>query len=212
IDATGNLYVVYSTVHELHLDINSNFNFRQPFIVSSADYGETWTLPQAVLNPILMEDDSVEVPYLEAIFNATAKLADDKVHITFQSDFSPLTYLNSPGTDSDPTDNYIRYVGYPTAWALVNTENVSAESLKFEVLPNPANDRLVIQYSSDRTQTSFIEVYDMFGQVVRKTTRATHGEGIGTAEINTADLPNGMYFVRLNLGNAFATRKLTVQH
>jgi len=212
LDDAGNIYVVYSTTHELYLDINSNFNFRQPFISASADYGETWTNPQAVFNPALVEEDSVEVPYIEAIFNGTAKLADDKVHIIFQADYAPLTFLNTPATDTDPTDNTIRYIGYPTAWSLVNTQNVPAETLKFEVLPNPANDRTVIQFSSDRTQTSNVEVYDMFGKIVRQTAIVTVGQGTGTVQINTSDLPNGMYFARLNLGNAFATRKLTVQH
>ena len=213
IDDAGNLYVAYSTVHELYVEINSGFNFRQPYIVSSSDFGATWNSPQAVMNPILVEEDSVEVPYIEAIYTGAAKLADDKVHVIFQADYTPLTYLNSPTVDTDPNDNSIRYIGYPTAWALmVNTENVPAETLKFEVLPNPASDRTVIQYSSDRTQSAFIQVYDMFGKVVRKTTRETIGQGMGAAQINTSDLPNGMYFVRLNLGNSFATRKLTVQH
>lgn len=211
-DDAGNIYLVYSTVHELYLDNTSGFNFRQPFICASSDYGETWTLPQAVFNETLLEEDFVEVPYLEAIYTGAAKLADDKVHVIFQADYSPLTFLNSSDVDTDPSDNSIRYVGYPTAWALVNTKNVAAETLKFEVLPNPANDRTVIQFSSDRTQTSSVEVYDMFGQVVRQTPGVTVGQGTGTVQINTADLPNGMYFARLNLGNAFATRKLMVQH
>ncbi len=213
VDADGNIYVVYSTVNELYLDINSNFNFRQPYIVSSADYGVTWTDPQAVMNPNLVEEDSVEVPFIEAIFNATAKLADDKVHIIFQADYSPLVFLNNPETDSDANDNTIRYIGYPTAWALTNsTKNVTAETLKFDVMPNPVNDRTVIQFSSDRTQMSNVEVYDMLGNMVRQTARVTVGQGTGTVQINTSDLPNGMYFARLNLGNSFATRKMMVQH
>ncbi len=212
LDADGNIYCAYSTVQELYLDINSNFNFRQPYIVSSADYGMTWLNPQAVMNPYLVEEDSVEVPYIEGIFTGAAKLADDKVHVIFQADYSPLTNLNSNTVDTDPTDNSIRYIGYPTAWALVNTKNVPAETVKFEVMPNPANDRTVIQFNSDRTQTSNVEVYDMFGKVVRQTARVTVGQGTGTVNINTSDLPNGVYFARLNLGNAFATRKLMVQH
>ncbi|MBC7776209.1 MAG: T9SS type A sorting domain-containing protein [Phycisphaerae bacterium] len=212
LDAAGNIYVAYSTVHELYLDINTGYNFRQPYIVSSADYGMNWTLPQAVMNPSLVEEDSVEVPYIEAIFTGAAKLSDDKVHVIFQADYSPLTNLNSNTEDTDPTDNSIRYIGYPTAWALVNAKNVPAETLKFDVLPNPANDRTVIQFNSDRTQTSNVEVYDMFGQVVRQTAKVTIGQGTGTVQMNTSDLPNGMYFARLNLGNAFATRKLMVQH
>lgn len=212
IDVDGNLYLTYSTVSESYLDVNSNFNFRQPFIVSSTDNGETWNLPKEVMNPAILGDDYEEVPYLEAIYLSAAKLADDKVHCVFQADYSPLTFLNNPETDTEPTDNSIRYVGYPTAWALVNTQNVPAETLKFEMSPNPANDRVIVQYSSDRTQMGSIVVYDMFGKVVRQTATTTVGEGAASAQINTVDLPNGMYFVRLNLGNSFATRKLSVQH
>jgi hypothetical protein len=213
IDQDGNLYLIYSSVNELYVDPNTEYNYRQPFIVASTDNGLSWNLPKQILHPDLIGDDGFdEVPFLECIFNTVAKHADDKVHATFQADYTPLTFLNSPAVDNEPTDNTIRYVGYPTAWALVNTKNVPAQTLKFEVSPNPAHDRAVIQFSAEGNQTAFIQVYDMYGKVVHQTTRTTVGEGVGTAVVNTASLPNGIYFVRLNLGNAFATRKLSVQH
>lgn len=213
IDQDGNLYLMYSSLNELYVDPNTLYNYRQPFVVSSSDNGMTWNLPKEIMHIDLIGDDGFdEVPFLEGIYTTSAKHADDKIHVTFQADYSPLTFLNSPAEDPEPTDNTIRYIGYPTAWALVNTQNVPAETLKFELSPNPAHDRVVIQFSSEGNQTAFVQVYDMYGKVVRQTTRTTVGAGTGTTVVNTADLPNGMYFVRLNIGNAFATRKLSVQH
>ncbi|MDX1913044.1 MAG: T9SS type A sorting domain-containing protein, partial [Saprospiraceae bacterium] len=215
IDQDGNLYLTYATVHELYVDVNAGMNFRKPYIVASTDLGATWNLPKPILDDELLQADSSEAPYIEAIFTSTAKVANDKVHCTFQADYAVFNFVNDATNeipDGDATDNSIRYVGYPTAWALVNTKNVAPEALKFEIMPNPASDQVLVQYTSDRAQTANVELYDMFGNMVRKTTRASVGAGSGAAQINTADLPNGMYFVRLNLGNSFATRKLTVQH
>lgn len=215
IDQDGNLYLTYVTVHELYVDVNAGMNFRKPYIVASTDLGATWNLPKPIMDDELLQADSSEAPYIEGIFTSTAKVADDKVHCTFQADYAVFNFVNDATNevpDGDATDNTIRYIGYPTAWALVNTKNVTPEALKFEIMPNPASDQVLVQYTSDRAQTANVELYDMYGQLVRKTTRATVGAGTGAAQINTADLPNGMYFVRLNLGNSFATRKLTVQH
>jgi hypothetical protein len=211
-DANGNVYVVYSTVHELYVDANSNFNFRQPWICASSDAGQTWTAPKALLNPNLLDSDSTEVPFLECIFNSAARHVDDKVHVIFQADYSPLTFLNSPDTDTEPGDNSIRYVGYPANWALTGTENVPAETVKFSAVPNPANDRIVLQFNSDRTQESWVTLYDMQGRAVRTTTTVTVNAGEGVVNMNVADLADGMYIARLNLGNQFATQKVVVKH
>ncbi len=214
LDADGNIYLVYSTVHEEHLDLVNSLNFRQPFIVGSKDFGTTWTDPLPVLNPVLLEGDESDIPYLEAIFNSTAKLADGKVHTVFQADYAVLTYLNSNTVDTDPFDNTIRYVGYPTPWVfgMSKTENVAAEALSFKAMPNPANDRISIQFDSDRSQECWVELYDMYGKPVRRTTPASVGVGQGAINVHAADLPTGLYIARLNLGNAFATQKIVVKH
>jgi len=214
IDADGNLYLVYSTVHEEYLDFVNNLNFRQPFIVGSQDFGATWTDPLPVLDPVLLGTDESDIPFLEAVFNSSAKLADSKVHTIFQADYAPLTFLNSPTVDTESGDNSIRYVGYPTAWVfgMSKTENVPVEALSFKVTPNPANDRIAIQFNSDRSQESWIEMYDIYGKSVRSTPPVTVGAGVGTININTGDLPTGIYIARLNLGNSFATQKVIVKH
>jgi Secretion system C-terminal sorting domain len=213
-DADGNLYVVYSTVHEENLDLVNSLNFRQPYIVGSQDFGATWTDPLPVLNPILLGSDESDIPFLEAVFNSTAKLADGKVHTIFQADYAVLTFLNSNTIDTDFGDNSIRYVGYPTPWVfgMSNTENVAAEALSFKAMPNPANDRIVIQFDSERNQESWVELFDIYGKSVRRTTPASIGVGQGTINLLTSDLPTGMYIARLNLGNAFATQKVIIKH
>ena len=210
IDANGNLYVTYATVHELYNDANTGYNFRQPFIVRSQDYGQTWSDPTPIMRPDLLGDDSSDVPYVEALWISAAKLADNKVHTTFQVDYSPLTYLNSSTEDTEAGDNTIRYVGFPVS--VLDAKNVPAETLKFSVSPNPANDRMLIQFNSDKTQQSWVELYDIYGKTVRTTTPVTVGSGNATVTIHTADLPTGMYVARINLGNSFATQKVIIQH
>lgn len=212
IDAAGNLYVAYSTVDERYVDANSGYNYRQPWIVASQDYGATWNDPKPVLDPVLLDADSSEIAFTEAIFNSTAKVADDKVHVIFQADYTPLTYLNNSDVDIEPGDNTIRYVGYPTAWALGVSKTVSPETVKFTVSPNPANDRILFNFLSTRTQDNWVELYDMQGKLVRSSTPTTISAGDTSLHMNVGDLNEGMYVARVNLGNTFATQKVMIKH
>ncbi|MFM7400268.1 MAG: T9SS type A sorting domain-containing protein, partial [Bacteroidota bacterium] len=77
---------------------------------------------------------------------------------------------------------------------------------------NPANDRIVLQFNSDRTQESWVTLYDMQGRAVRTTAPVTVSAGEGVVNMNIADLTDGMYIARLNMGNQFATKKVVVKH
>jgi hypothetical protein len=52
----------------------------------------------------------------------------------------------------------------------------------------------------------------MQGRAVRTTAPVTVGAGEGAINMNIADLADGMYIARLNLGNQFATKKVVVKH
>jgi Zn-dependent metalloprotease len=71
--------------------------------------------------------------------------------------------------------------------------NVSAGSL--EIYPNPAHDNLII---SAQQNVSAIRVIDMLGKTV--ITRDTENEKFITLDVSS--LPPGVYFVKVNAGNA----------
>lgn len=87
-------------------------------------------------------------------------------------------------------------------------ENNALESMK--LYPNPANGRAYLQYSLQQPANLQLEVINMIGK--RVAVEVLHNVTSGVAEIEVANLPEGVYFVRLSNQEMSATRRLVVKH
>lgn len=77
------------------------------------------------------------------------------------------------------------------------------EELTFSVYPNPAND--VVRITAPE-KTEQISITNIAGQVVYSTYQP-----VGQIEINVANFPAGVYFVKLEKGSAVVTEKLVIR-
>ncbi len=77
---------------------------------------------------------------------------------------------------------------------VVNYNKFKSPDIKFSfvVYPNPVSDEAIIQITSGEVRNAEIEIYDVFGNVV-KTIGAINNERI---VIVTSDLPDGLYFCK----------------
>ncbi|MDI6840536.1 MAG: T9SS type A sorting domain-containing protein [bacterium] len=79
---------------------------------------------------------------------------------------------------------------------------------QLSIYPNPFTTRVRIQWSeiSERERIG-LKIYDLSGKLVK-----TIGVSAGSREIavNLEELPNGIYFVKMEAGKFTATRKLTI--
>ncbi|RLC13511.1 MAG: hypothetical protein DRH93_21855, partial [Deltaproteobacteria bacterium] len=77
--------------------------------------------------------------------------------------------------------------------------------------PNPANEKVTIQLSLDKSYEVNLSVFDLMG---RKLTDLSHNEMLTTGthifNWNTTDVEPGIYFYRLNIGNNSIARKIIV--
>ena len=67
-----------------------------------------------------------------------------------------------------------------------------------------------MRFSLDRAQRVQIALYDVVGRRVAVVAEGTFGAGDATASVATADLPAGVYVLRLQGEDAAATRTVTV--
>jgi hypothetical protein len=74
------------------------------------------------------------------------------------------------------------------------------EDLKVELSPNPFGNRITIQSNN---QISKVEIIDITGKV--KLVEIINGK---TAEINTSEISNGIYFLRINDGETILTQRI----
>jgi hypothetical protein len=76
----------------------------------------------------------------------------------------------------------------------------------FEVYPNPAHNRLRIKLTGSTTADSQVEILNVCGQIVEK---STAGPGRQELEMDISNMASGIYFVRMTGNNLrFSLKKL----
>ena len=78
---------------------------------------------------------------------------------------------------------------------------VVGQTTRLQILPNPATDRLVINYGSEVSQ---LTILDAFGKTIWEKTGLVGDE---TAELSIATWPSGFYFVRIETSSGRQTTR-----
>lgn len=89
------------------------------------------------------------------------------------------------------------------ACSLVGIENFDHSEERVAVFPNPATDKVTVMVKNAGHKTEVI-VCNALGEALLQTTI----EGSNAAELNTADLPAGIYFISIRRGEDTFIRKL----
>jgi photosystem II stability/assembly factor-like uncharacterized protein len=76
--------------------------------------------------------------------------------------------------------------------------------------PNPFNPQTTITYALPRGTEVHLAVYDVLGREVAVLVDGTRPAGRHAAVFEAGNLPSGMYLVRLNAGEHFETRSMTL--
>lgn len=74
--------------------------------------------------------------------------------------------------------------------------------------PNPFNPTTVIKYELPVSSLVTVKVYDVLGREIRTLVDRRQMAGEYSITFDAADLPSGVYFLRLNAGEFSATRKM----
>ena len=78
------------------------------------------------------------------------------------------------------------------------------------IYPNPANDQLMITFTSITEGRVQIQARSLNGQVVINRTREI-GKGENTIMLDGLSLPDGLYFLQLFTGDALQSAKFIIQ-
>ncbi len=84
--------------------------------------------------------------------------------------------------------------------------NTKDNKLGMKILPNPANDVLVIEFDN-HAQNANINVFNISGQLVTSINCQTNRQ-----VLNIASWPNGVYFIELTSANQTGRSKLIINH
>jgi len=93
---------------------------------------------------------------------------------------------------------------YSKTVSIVNTVAVKGIS---STLPNPFNDELDVTITAGSATTATVVIMDMIGKVHHTSTEQLQA-GSTKVNINTADMPDGIYFVRVSYNGDTYTQKV----
>jgi hypothetical protein len=90
--------------------------------------------------------------------------------------------------------------------------STSVETATLNVYPNPNNGNFMVSAKTSTTakSTSTIQIIDMLGKVVAQV-NAQNNNGTINTNINNSNLKNGVYTVRIMVGNDIKTVKMVVK-
>jgi len=202
IDDLDNIFVTFSSCREDLVNSAANPNaqlYRHLYTTSKMAGDVAWT------DQIDLTDD-IEHSYDECVTPSLApKTFDGKLHMIYHLDPEPGTAI---GSDADePSDTFINYLTFLT---FVSTKPVDLAKY-VEVSPNPAQDFANVVVSLTKADKVEINVYDVMGKLVMSNNYGYQLAGYHTYEINTSDIPTGMYLFNIKVGDNQTTKKVIVK-
>ena len=90
----------------------------------------------------------------------------------------------------------------------VGVEIINEPINYISVYPNPASDKLTINYQLKKSAVVNINLIDLQGKQHMSLNKEAKAIGIETESLNISQLPPGVYFLRLQAGNDVVTKKL----
>lgn len=89
------------------------------------------------------------------------------------------------------------------------TENAALSSLN--IYPNPATDKVSMEYDLKNESNVEITITDMTGKVVYSSKLGSQAAGKHAVSVNTNNMTNGIYVVNIATNNAVSTQKLVIR-
>ena len=81
-----------------------------------------------------------------------------------------------------------------------------------QLYPNPSSSKAIVAINLKKDEQVMVSVIDMQGKEVMQPIRKQFNAGAQQLELNTAQVQNGIYFVKIAAGSTSANIKMMVMH
>jgi hypothetical protein len=113
-------------------------------------------------------------------------------------------------TDSLPDNDYKADSVMVYVESTVSIKTTAASENSIKVFPNPANDRVTLEYELQRASAVEVSLCDMVGKQMRSVSTVREQKGTHQQIIYLDQLPAGVYSIRLQADGAISSFKVTI--
>ncbi|MEA3478276.1 MAG: T9SS type A sorting domain-containing protein [Bacteroidota bacterium] len=105
--------------------------------------------------------------------------------------------------------NYFPDIDQPGVSGIETPHFVANDNIN--IYPNPVSETAMIRYRMPDEGYLMIDIYSISGRRIRRIAEEKVMPGVHEIEYDVSDLPNGVYFIRLQAGDEILVRKLIVR-
>jgi hypothetical protein len=130
--------------------------------------------------------------------------------------WGPFEELSDIPADSYPVGNEIKFTSPARSvqMILIESANNNGTNLKtinlYQNYPNPFNSSTIIGYQLPTKAFVVLKIFDDLGKEVETLVNERQNAGNHSVQFNASNLPNGVYFYRLDAGTYHDTKKLLI--
>lgn len=222
VDSKGNVYCVYQAMlegtHSWSVP-NGAVNYSDIYVNYSKDGGKTWSQSPQNISKLADAEDA---------FPCVAKVVDSKLHVQWQRDDYPSTYVGGlitsggqyPNRQQQSSNNSIIVSGVDVADILadaigstsINEKTKYNKAFSFgEMYPNPATSETYLELNLSKASFITLSVVDITGKTVMNSNYGTQTIGKHTLGLNTSTLVSGVYFIKVSAAGYTSTQKLVIE-
>jgi hypothetical protein len=165
----------------------------------------------------MIDPFNLDAPNAQLAFNSpaagTASFTAARINKPF---FDKGTYVGAfagvNGGNSDWTCGWAKFLDLNTNCfaGSVGTKDIATVATDIKVYPTVVNDRATLEINLLESANLQVDIFGLDGQYYGQQVNENASSGQQTFTLTTNQLPNGFYFVRIQVGEAVATEKLIV--
>ncbi len=142
------------------------------------------------------------------IYDAVSQELIAEISGYYEDPPAPVTSSSGKMMVAFLSNNSVRAQGWE-AWYCINPglpENI--HDFNLQIIPNPVTSDIKISFNLQSKEKVTIQLYNIAGQQLESLVNETLTPGQHSIHGNLSYLPEGIYFLRLQMGNQVVTRKL----
>jgi hypothetical protein len=177
--------------------------------------------------PILFDDvffgeysEYINVPAASYILDVTPSDNNDAVVLYSFADLTPIDGQSATvfasgylGGDSPVIEIWVALADGTTfpLTPYLDANDLEGTLSQMRLSPNPATDRLNVQFDLEESKNLRYRIRDINGRMVQEADWGTMGSGFYTQEVQLSDLQNGFYILEILSENGMKSTKFVVQ-